>query len=153
MASETQSFETFIPDNMCKKNEKTVIITKKKSLLLIVVIVAAILILGILLLSIYLKLNEFSQEKIELTKKLEKIISDINNIKINEKILLEKMDSKNSYADFLKAGEFGYFQILEDKMSFFDGQDACQRIKGKIIECNERHGNASSKFFYIFSTF
>ena len=76
MASETQSFEMFIPDNMCKKNEKTVIITKKKSLLLIVVIVAAILILGILLTSIFLKLNEFSQEKIELNNKLEKIIGD-----------------------------------------------------------------------------
>ena len=149
MASETQSFEMFIPDNMCKKNEKTVIITKKKSLLLIVVIVAAILILGILLISIYLKLNEFSQEKIELNNKLEKIIGDIKEIKTSEKILLdEKMDSKNSYAHFLKADEFGYFQELEDKMSFFDGQDACKRIKGKIIESNEKYGNASSKFSF-----
>ena len=63
----------------------------------------------------------------------------------------QKMHTKNSYAHYLKVGEFGYFQVLEDEMSYFDGQDACQRIKGKIIECNERHGNASSNFFYIFS--
>ena len=124
MASETQSFEMFIPDTKSKKNEKTVINTKNKSIILIVVIVVAILTLGILLTPIYVKLNEFGQEK---NNKLEKIIGDINNIKTSEKILLEKMNSKNSYAHFLKAGEFGYFQILEDKMSFFDGQDACQR--------------------------
>ena len=146
MASETQSFEMFIPDTKSKKNEKTVINNKNKSIILIVVIVVAILTLGILLTPSYVKLNEFGQEK---NNKLEKIIGDINNIKTSEKILLdEKMDSKNSYAHFLKADEFGYFQELEDKMSFFDGQDACKRIKGKIIESNEKYGNASSKFSF-----
>ena len=146
MASETQSFEMFIPDTMSKQNEKTGIYTKKKLLLLIVVIMAlaAIIILGILQIPIYVKLSDLSQEKIELTNKLTKIIDEIEETKTNEL----KMDSKISFAHFRKAGGFGYFQILHDKMSYFDGQAACHKIHGKIIECDERHRNASSNFFH-----
>ena len=147
MASETQSFEMFIPDTTSKKYEKTMIYSKKKLLLLIAVIMAAIITLGIFLTPIYVQLNHLSQEQIVLTKKLTKIITENEKIKTNEEILLKKkMHTKNSYAQYLKVGDFGYFQVLEDEMSYFDGQDACQRIKGKIIECNERHGNASSKY-------
>ena len=63
---------------------------------------------------------------------------------------MEKKDSKNSYAHFLKAGELGYFQVLEDKMSFFEGQAACKKIHGKIIECDERNGKASSNFLHTY---
>ena len=149
MASETQSFDMFIPDTTSKKYEKTMIYSKKKSLLLIAVIMAAIITLGIFLTPIYVQLNHLSLEQIVLTKKLTKIIVDNEEIKITEQILQkERIESKNSYAHFLKAGELGYFQVLEDKMSFFEGQDACKRIKGKIIESNEKYGNASSKFSF-----
>ena len=140
MASETQSFEMFFPDTTSKKNEKTVIFTKKKLILLIMV---TILFLGILLTPIYVHLSKE-------TKKLTKIIGEIEEIKIAEQILLkEKMDSKDSFAHFLKAGEFGYFQKLSDKMNFNDGQAACQKIHGKIIESDERYGNATSNFYYF----
>ena len=151
MGSETQSFEMFIPDTMSKNYEKTVIYSKKKSLLLIAVIMAAIITLGIFLTPIYVQLNHLSLEQIVLTKKLTKIIVDNEEIKITEQILQkERIESKNSYAHFLKAGELGYFQVLEDKLSFFEGQAACKKIHGKIIECDERHGNASSNFLYTY---
>ena len=146
MASETQSCEKFFPDTMSEKNEKTVNITKKKIICLILV---TILVLGILIIPIYVHLN---QEKIMLTNNLMKIIADIEEIKSHEKFVNEKMDSKNSFAEFLKAGEFGYFQKLEDKMSYNDGQAACRKIHGKIIESDERYGNASSIFF-LFSLY
>ena len=148
MTSETQSCEMFSPDTMPKKNEKTGIFTKKKLIFLfLLLIIVTILILGILLTPIYVHLSDISQEKIALTIKLTKIIGDIEEIKTKEQILLkEKMDSKNSFAHFVKAGEFGYFQKLQDKMNFNDGQAACHKIHGKIIESDERKGNASSKF-------
>ena len=115
--------------------------------LISIMALAAILILGVVLTPIYIQLNHLNKEHIVLTTKLTKIIVDNEEIKTNEQLLLmEKMDSKNLYAHFLKLSGFGYFQVLEDKMSFFDGQAACHKIHGKIIECNERHGNASSKY-------
>ena len=83
-----------------------------------------------------------------ITNNLTKISADIEAIKMKEIMLKEKIISKNSFAHFLKAREFGYFQKLEDKMSYFDGKDACHKIHGKIIESDERYGNASSKFLF-----
>ena len=99
MASETQSFEMFIPDTTSKKYEKTMIYSKKKSLFLIAVIMTAIITLGIFLTPTYVQLNNLSQEQIVLTKKLTKIIGDNEEIKITEQILQkERIDSKDSYA-------------------------------------------------------
>ena len=116
MASETQSCEMFFPDTMSEKNEKIVIFTKKKFIFLMLV---TILILGILIIPIYV---HFSHEKIMLTNNLTNIIADIEEMKTNEKLLKEKMDSKNSLAHFLKVEKYGYFQKLKDKMNFNDGQ-------------------------------
>ena len=142
MTSETQSCEIFLPDIVSEKNGKTVIFTKKKLTFLILV---AILILGIVIIPVCVHFEHLKQEKIVLTKSLTRTMSDIAEMKTNEKELKEKMDSKNSFANFLKVENFGYFQKLEDKMSYFDGQDACQKIHGKIIESDERYGTATSK--------
>ena len=140
MSSETQSCELFLPDTKYEKNEKIVILTKKK---LILLMVATILILGILIIPILVHFVQLNQENI--TNNLTKIFADIEEIRTNE-IVKEEMDSKNSYANFRKAGNFGYFQKLDNKMSYFDGQDACRKMHGKIIESDDRYGNASSKF-------
>ena len=150
MASETQSCEIFLPDIVSEKNGKTVIFTKKKLTFLILV---AILILGIVIIPVCVHFEHLKQEKIVLTKNLTRIIADIEEMKTNEKILKEKMNSKNYFANFLKVENFGYFQKLEDKMNYFDGQDACHKIHGKIIESDERYGTATSKFDQILRFF
>ena len=143
MSSETQSCELFLPDTKSEKNEKIVILTKKK---LILLMVATILILGILMIPIFVHFVQLNQENMAaVTDNLTKVFADIEVIRTNE-TFKRKMDSKNSYANFLKAGEFGYFQKLDHKMGYFDGQDACRKIHGKIIESDDRYGNASSKF-------
>ena len=142
MTSETQSCEIFLPDIVSEKNGKTVIFTKKKLTFLILV---AILILGIVIIPVCVHFEHLKQEKIVLTKNLTRTTSDIAEMKTNEKELKEKMDSKNSFANFLKVENFGYFQKLEDKMSYEDGQAACHNLHGKIIESDERIGNATSK--------
>ena len=65
----------------------------------------------------------------------------------------KKVHSKNSYANYVRVGDFGYFQKLDDKMSYEDGQAACHELHGKIIESDERYGNATSKCFCLNSNF
>ena len=82
-----------------------------------------------------------------LNKDFKKITNGIEELKRNEEIIMEKkMDTnKNSFEHYVRVGEFGYFQKLENKMSFRNGQVACNKIHGKIIESDERYGNATSK--------
>ena len=82
-----------------------------------------------------------------------KIVTDIEELKTNEEILEKEVHSKHSFVDFLRVGEYGYFQKLKDKMSYKDGQAACNKIHGKIIESDERYENATSKFFCLNSNF
>ena len=67
---------------------------------------------------------------------------------INEEIWKAKVLSKNSYANYVRVGDFGYFQKLDDKMSYEDGQAACHELHGKIIESDERNENATSKYSF-----
>ena len=135
MASETQSCEMFFQDHMSEKNSKQLIFTKWK---LIGLITVTCLIFGIFLTPIYFSLSQMNE-------KFESLSNDIEELKINEEIWKEKVLSKNSYANYVRVGDFGYFQKLDDKMSFEDGQAACHELHGKIIESDERNENATSK--------
>ena len=75
-----------------------------------------------------------------MNQKLENLSNDIEELKHNEEMNLE-----NSFAHYVKIGEFGYFQKLDHKMSYLDGQAACHKLHGKIIESDEKFGNATSK--------
>ena len=173
MASETQSCEFFFQDTLPYKNEKPTIFTKSKLLVLIIII---ILIFGIAMIPLYIhshqtyeKLKSQSKDFSKIMKDIEeiktnekileeeihcqsedftKMLKDIEELKTNEKILEEEIHSRNSFAHFERVGEFGYFQKLEDKMSYEDGQTACHKIHGKIIESDERYKNATSKLFF-----
>ena len=161
MASETQSCEMFFQDPISDKNSKQLLFTKWK--LITGLITAIIIILGILSTPIYLYLSHLSQmnekfeslsiqinEKFEsftcqMNQKFKNLSNDIEELKRNEEMLKEERISENSFAHYVKVGEFGYFQKLDHKMSYMDGQAACQKIHGKIIESDERYGNATSK--------
>ena len=161
MASETQSCEMFFQDPMADKNSKQLVFTKWKFITGLISVI--ITIFGVLLTLIYLDLSPLSQmnEKFEsmsrqmnkeiesftsqLNQKFEKLSNDIEDLKNNEEMLNEEMNLENSFAQYVKIGEFGYFQKLDHKMSYADGQAACQKLHGKIIESDERYGNATSK--------
>ena len=135
MASETQSCEMFFQDRMSEKNSKQLFFTKWKLIGLITVIC---LIFGILLTLSYISLSQMNE-------KFESLSNDIKELKTSEEIWKEKVHSKNSYANYVRVGDFGYFQKLDDKMSYEDGQAACHELHGKIIESDERNENATSK--------
>ena len=170
MASETQSCEFFFQDTLPYENEKPTIFTKSKLLVLMIII---IMIFGIAMIPLYIqtyeKLKSQSKDFSKIMKDIEeiktnekileeeihcqsedftKMMKDIEELKTNEKILQEEIHSRNSFAHFARVGEFGYFQKLEDKMSYEDGQTACHKIHGKIIESDERYKNATSKLFF-----
>lgn len=141
MASETQSCEMFFQDRMSEKNSKQLFFTKWKLIRLITVIC---LIFGILLTPVYISLSQMNEKfesfTSEMNQKLENLSNDIEELKHNEEMNLE-----NSFAHYVKIGEFGYFQKLDHKMSYLDGQAACHKLHGKIIESDEKFGNATSK--------
>ena len=157
MASETQSCEMFFQDHMSEKNSKQLIFTKWK---LIGLITVTCLIFGIFLTPVYFSLSQMHEkfeslsiqinEKFEsftcqMNQKFKNLSNDIEELKHNEEMLKEEKISENSFAHYVKVGEFGYFQKLDHKMSYMDGQAACQKLHGKIIESDERYGNATSK--------
>ena len=131
--------------SMSEKSEKPIVSTKWNSIALIAV---TTLIFGILLTPIYFSSSQMDEKFQNLNDDFKKIMNDIEKFKINEEILEEKMDNKNSFEHYVRVGEFGYFQKLESKMSFRNGQIACNKIHGKIIESDERYGNATSKYIF-----
>ena len=56
----------------------------------------------------------------------EKIEVNANNIKV--------LESFKTFYGFERIGKYGYFQKLEEKMTYEDGQKACSKIFGHIIE-------------------
>ena len=148
MASETQSCQIIFQDPMKEKNLKQqVVFTKWKLIGLITVI---FLIFGVLSIPLYLNLRNQMNEKFDklsgqMNEKFESLSNDIKELKTNEEIWKEKVHAKNSYANYVRVGDFGYFQKLDDKMSYEDGQAACHELHGKIIESDERNENATSK--------
>ena len=145
MASKLQSCETLFQDIVSEKSEKPIISTKWN--LIASLIAVTILIFGILLTPIYIYSSQMNEKFQSLNKDFKKITNGIEELKRNEEIIMEKkMDTnKNSFEHYVRVGEFGYFQKLENKMSFRNGQVACNKIHGKIIESDERYGNATSK--------
>ena len=152
MASETHSCEMIFQDPMKEKNSKQqVVLTKWK---LIGLIAVNFLIFGVLLIPLYLNLRsqneKFDRLAGQMNEKFETLSNDIKELKSNEEIWKEKVHSKNSYANYVRVGDFGYFQKLDDKMSYEDGQAACHKLHGKIIESDERYKNATSKLFFLY---
>ena len=151
MASKMQSCEMLFQDSvsMAKKSEKSMISTKWN--LIASLIAVTILIFGILLTPIYIYSSQMNEKFQSLNKDFKKITNGIEELKRNEEIIMEKkMDTnKNSFEHYVRVGEFGYFQKLENKMSFRNGQVACNKIHGKIIESDERYGNATSKYILV----
>ena len=157
MTSETQSCEMLFQEKISKQ----IFFTKWK---LIGLITFICLIFGILLTPVYFSLSQMHEnfeslsiqmnEKFEsftseMNQKLENLSNDIEESKHNEEMLKEEMNSENSFAHYVKVGEFGYFQKLDQKMSYMDGQAACHKLHGKIIESDENFGNATSKSDFI----
>ena len=157
MASETQSCEMLFQDPMAEKISKQLVLTKWK---LIGLITVTCLIFGILLTPVYFSLSQIEEkfeslsvqmnEKFEtftsqINQKLDNLSNDITELKNNEELLKEEMNLENSFAHYVKIGKFGYFQKLDHKMSYMDGQAACHKLHGKIIESDENFGNATSK--------
>ena len=76
--------------------------------------------------------------KIDLLTKALKTQNDLlsnQNVKLkdqNEKI--EVLESFKTFYGFERIGKYGYFQKLEEKMTYEDGQKACSKIFGHIIE-------------------
>ena len=146
MASETHSCEMIFQDPLKEKNSKQqVVFTKWKLMGLITVI---FLIFGVLLIPLYLNQRSQNEKFDRLSDQIESLSNDIEELKTNEEIWKEKVHSKNSYANYVRVGDFGYFQKLDDKMSYEDGQAACHELHGNIIESDERNENATSKYSF-----
>ena len=146
MASETQSCQMIFQDPMKEINSKQqVVFTKWKLIGLITVI---FLIFGVLLIPLYLNQRSQNEKFDTLSDQIESLSNDIEELKTDEEIWKEKVHSKNSYANYVRVGDFGYFQKLDDKMSYEDGQAACHELHGKIIESDERNENATSKYSF-----
>ena len=76
-----------------------------------------------------LSVNSFKERNV-LYEKIEGLNETIqvnaNNIKV--------LESFKTFYGFERIGKYGYFQKLEEKMTYEDGQKACSKIFGHIIE-------------------
>ena len=66
---------------------------------------------------IYLLIHSHqTYEKLQsLSNDFTKIVTDIEELKTNEEILEKEVHSKHSFVDFLRIGEYGYFQKFEHR--------------------------------------
>ena len=147
MASKLQSCDMLFQDNVSEKSEKPM--TSPKWNLIASLIAVTILIFGVLLTPIYIYSSQMNEKFQSLKKDFKKLMNDIEELKIKKEILEKETDSQNSFEHYVKVGKFGYFQKLENKMSFRNGQVACTKIHGKIIESDERNGNATSNIIFL----
>ena len=56
------------------------------------------------------------------------------------------LDLLKPFNGFQRIGKYGYFRKLEEKMSYNNGQKACSKLFGHIVEFDEREQH-NSKFF------
>ena len=127
--------------------EKPIVSTKWNSIALIAV--TTMLIFGILFTPLYLYSSQMNEKFYSLKKDFKKMMNDIEELKTKKEIMEKERNNQNSFEHYVKVGEFGYFQKLENKMSFRNGQVACTKIHGKIIESDERNGNATSNIIFL----
>lgn len=147
MSSETENLE-FSPTNIFIENNvprekplhKGFFVLKKE---LLVMLMTVVLVLGIplLILSIYSfkeqnLLNEKMKEQNEKMKDQNETIDAIaNEIKL--------LESSKKFMGFGRIGKYGYFQKLDEKMTYEDGQKACSKIFGQVIEFDETSNDFS----------
>ena len=110
----------------------------------IVIIILIILITGLTAISlIYAKERNILREKIHnLTE-----IGNIRNEKLNQ--LTKDVESASTYH---KIGDFGYFQKLNKNKTYAEGQKACSRNWGHIVEFSTSTScktNRKSKHIYL----
>ena len=110
----------------------------------IVIIILIILVIGLTAVSlIYAKERNILREKIHNMTE----IGNIRNEKLNQ--LTKDVESASTYH---KIGEFGYFQKLNKNKTYAEGQKACSRTWGHIVEFSTSttcKTNRKSKHFYI----
>ena len=56
------------------------------------------------------------------------------NVKLKDQNEIKVLESFKTFYGFKRIGKYGYFQKLEEKMTYEDGQKACSKIFGHIIE-------------------
>ena len=75
------------------------------------------------------------------------------NVKLkdqNEKMKneIKVLESFKTFYGFQRVGKHGYFQKLEEKMTYEDGQKACSKIFGHIIEFDMNSNDYSGKILF-----
>ena len=110
----------------------------------IVIIILIILITGLTAISlIYAKERNILREKIHNMTE----IGNIRNEKLNQ--LTKDVESASTYH---KIGDFGYFQKLNKNKTYAEGQKACSRTWGHIVEFSTSTScktNRKSKHIYV----
>ena len=76
-----------------------------------------------------LSVNSFKERNV-LYEKIEGLNETIQ-VNANE---IKVLESLKTFYGFERIGKYGYFQKLEEKMTYEDGQKACSKIFGHIIE-------------------
>ena len=84
--------------------------------------------------------EKIDKEGNELNEKIDLLIEDLNDQ--NKTIIknakeIKVLESFKTFYGFERVGKYGYFQKLDEKMTYGDGQKACSKIFGQIIEFNE----------------
>ena len=56
---------------------------------------------------------------------------------------IKVLESLKTFYGFERIGKYGYFQKLDEKMTYEDGQKACSKIFGQVIEFDETSNDFS----------
>lgn len=134
-----KNFDLFTEIPKLRKKKSTFVINKWKLIALKSILLLIIFGIPLLVLCVYSK-----QERTFFNKKFKNLTKTMNHLE-------NSIESLKQFTSFERISEFGYFLKFEEKMNFKDGQIACSKIYGHIIEFDERYSNCSSKFmFYYF---
>ena len=62
---------------------------------------------------------------------------------------IKVLESLKTFYGFERIGKYGYFQKLEEKMTYEDGQKTCSKIFGHIIEFDETSEHFSGRNYFL----
>ena len=91
-----------------------------------------------------LSVNSFKERNV-LYEKIEGLNETIQ-VNANE---IKVLESLKTFYGFERIGKYGYFQKLEEKMTYEDGQKTCSKIFGHIIEFNETSEHFSGRNYFL----
>lgn len=145
-SSESNHLQNNNPKNLWTKYGKVILIIGITIFVMEIPLIVTFIVTQQKVKTLVAQLEKYSSDIIEVKNDLNLTNSQLQN---TSETLNQVLDDINDLIDiagqYHKIGEFGHFYRMPKLMSYLNGQRACKKVHGHIIEFDERYPNYKDK--------